>query len=97
MSAKPPKCKYKYTLVIRGNSHEEIQHELLLQLNGGYLLDSDYETRDEFDVYGGRDHSTLEHVNPEMTPERYGVEFEEWRAARKAESDRKSHVSGSPA
>ena len=78
-----PVPKYRYTLVIRGNSHAEIQTELLVQVHGGYLLNSDYEKRDTFDVYGGREHATLEHINPDMTPERYAAEFEAWRASRR--------------
>lgn len=80
----PPVTKYKYTLVIRGNSHAEIQDELLSQVRGGYILDSDYEKRDTFDTYGGRDHATLEHTNPDMTPDRYEQELREWSEARKA-------------
>ncbi len=74
----PPQAKYRYTLVITGNSHDEIVHELLMQTRGGYLIDSDYEQRDQFKVYGGRKTSTLEHVNPEQTPENYERELHEW-------------------
>ena len=85
MSAEPPVAKYRYTLVIEGNSHEEITRELLYQTRGGYLLDSDYEKRDTFHVIGGRKTSRLEHTNPDMTPERYDAELDEWWQARKAE------------
>lgn len=64
----PPVAKYRYTLVIDGNSHEEIEEELLFATRGGYLLDSQYYARDEFTVYGGRKTSTLEHRNPEIAP-----------------------------
>jgi hypothetical protein len=80
----PPMAKYRYTLVIDGNSHEEIEEELHFAVHGGYMLDSDYYTRDEFMVYGGRKTSTLEHRNPDMTPERYDAELESWWQARKA-------------
>lgn len=74
----PPVAKYRYTLVITGNSHEEIERELLMQTRGGYLLDSGYCTRDEFKVYGGTTTRTLEHPNPEMTAERYKDALDEW-------------------
>jgi hypothetical protein len=86
MSApKPPTAKYRYTVEITGNSHDEIQRELLGLTRGGYLLDSEYETRDEFHVIGGRRSTRLLHVNPEMTPERYEAELDEWWQARKVE------------
>ena len=77
-SEPPPVAKYKYTLVITGNSHAEILGELLTQTRGGYLLDSDYERRDSFTVYGGRKVSSLEHKNPAMTAERYEAELAAW-------------------
>lgn len=80
----PPKTKYRYTLQIDGNSHDEIERELLVATRGGYLLDSDAYTRDSFDVTGGRTHSTLEHRNPDQTPERYDAALAEWSAARRA-------------
>lgn len=80
---KPPTAKYRYTVEISGNSHAEIQRELL-GLTRGYLLDSEYETRDEFLVTGGRRTSRLLHTNPDMTPERYEAELDEWWRARKA-------------
>lgn len=79
----PPVTKYKFTAVIRGNTHAEIVDELVTLTRGGYLLASDYEKRDEFDSYGGRDHITLEHTNPEQTPERYAEELEAWSVDRK--------------
>lgn len=79
----PPVAKYRYTLTITGNTHEEIEQELLVSTRGGYLLDSDYYERDEFTVYGGAKTSKLEHANPEMTPERYKAELDEWWRARK--------------
>lgn len=91
MTVDPPVAKYKYTLVIRGNSHAEIQEELLSQTRGGYLLDSAYETRDAFDTYGGKDHTTLELTNPEMTPERYERELREWSEERKAARRIRAH------
>jgi hypothetical protein len=82
MSAEPPVAKYRYTLVVTGNSHDEIEAEILTQTRGGYLLDSDYGTRDEFRVWGGRRTSRLEHTNPDMTPERYEAELDTWWQAR---------------
>lgn len=79
----PPVTKYKFTAVIRGNTHEEITSELLSMTRGGYLLASDYEKRDEFDSIGGRDHMTLEHTNPDMTPEQYKIDLAAWFEDRK--------------
>lgn len=81
--SEPPVAKYKYTLEIDGNSHEEILGEILAQVNGGYMLDSLYEERDEFDVIGGQSYRTLEHINPGMSPERYARELGEWWQKRK--------------
>ncbi len=80
----PPKPRYKLTLTITGNTLDEIAHELVAQSRGGFLIDSDYYTRDEWTVYGGRVTSRMEHVNPEMTPERYAAELNEWSGLRKA-------------
>lgn len=79
----PPVPKYTYTVTLTGNSHEEIEGELLSLTRGGYLLDSDYHKRDEFKVYGGRKTTELKHTNPEMTPERYDHELDEWWEKRK--------------
>lgn len=89
----PPVAKYRYTLVIDGNSHEEIEHELLVATRGGYLLDSGHHGRDEFRVVGGRKESVLEHTNPSMTDEKYHAELRAWADARKA---RRAAVSTSP-
>lgn len=80
----PPKTKYELTLVIHGNSHEEVERELMYMTRGGYLLDSDYHKRDEFRVIGGRKTSTLRHINPEQTPERYEQELHDWAEDRRA-------------
>lgn len=85
MSTEPPVAKYRLTLTIDGNSHDEIQDELLSMMRGGYLLDSDYERRDAFHVIGARRTSVLECRNPDMTPERYEAELDAWWDARKAE------------
>jgi hypothetical protein len=88
---RPPLAKYKFSLTITGNSHEEIEREMLFTLNGGYTLDSDYYKRDDFHVIGGRQTAILEHINPDMTAKRYESELKEWsaerRATRKAQSD----------
>lgn len=82
--AQPPVAKYRYTAVITGNTHDEIVRELVGLTRGGYLLDSDYEKRDEFHVVGGTRSCTLEHVSPDMTPERYDAELKAWWHALKA-------------
>lgn len=82
--SEPPVAKYRYTLVVKGNSHEEIERELLVATQGGYLLDSDYHQRDEFRCTDGRTSSALEHTNPDMTPERYAEELDAWFQARRA-------------
>lgn len=81
----PPKARYKLTLAITGNTLDEIERELLSQTRGGFLLDSDYYNRDEWTSYSGRVTSRMEHVNPDMTPERYEAELHEWAETRKAE------------
>lgn len=86
----PPVAKYRLTLTIDGNSHEEIVAELLGMTRGGYLLDSDYYKRDEFRVIGGRRTATLDHTNPEQTPEGYLRELDEWWQARRAAKAAKS-------
>lgn len=80
----PPKARYELTLTITGNTLDEIERELTFQAHGGFLIDSDYGKRDEWTVYGGTKTSRMEHVNPEMTPERYAVELDAWFEARKA-------------
>lgn len=80
----PPKAKYTYTLTVTGNSHDEIERELLVMTRGGYLLDSQYHERDEFTVYGGTSTRRLEHTNPGQTAEGYRRELDEWSEARKA-------------
>lgn len=79
----PPVSKYKLTITIRGNTHDELMEELLTMTRGGYLLASDYYARDTFDSTGGRDRMVLEHTNPDMTPERYAAELTAWFEARK--------------
>ena len=81
---KPPVAKYKLTLTIEGNNHEEIMRELLVQTRGGYLLNSEYETRDEWHVFGGRYESVMQHTNPDQTPELYEAELSAWFAERRA-------------
>ena len=85
----PPTAKYKFTVEITGNSHDEIEREIHSLGNGGYLLDSDGYKRDSFHVLGGRITTQLVHENPEMTPERYERELEAWWQQRKAE-----HIGG---
>jgi hypothetical protein len=80
----PPVAKYRYTLTLTGNSHDEIEHELLVMTRGGYLLDSDHYERDAFSVVGGRKTSVLVCTNPDQTPEAYDAALSEWWEARKA-------------
>jgi hypothetical protein len=82
---KPPVAKFRLTVVITGNSHDEIEHELLVMTRGGYLIDSDGYKRDQFEVLDGRSSRKLEHANPDMTPERYDRDLSAWWEARKAE------------
>jgi hypothetical protein len=84
MSA-PPVPRYRLTLTITGNTLDEIERELVVQTRGGFLLDSGYMSRDYWDVVSGRHRSVMEHVNPEMTPERYDAELDAWWAGRKTE------------
>lgn len=84
MPTDPPVAKYKLTLTIEGNSHEEIMRELLVQTRGGYLMNSEYETRDEWHVLGGRYESVMQHTNPDQTPELYEAELSAWFAERRA-------------
>ena len=44
----PPVAKYKLTLTVYGNSHQEVQEELLSQVQGGYLIISEDEQRDRW-------------------------------------------------
>jgi len=67
----PPVTKYELTVKIRGNTHDEIEDELLTLVHGGYLLDSDYGKRDAWNATGGRCTSVMVHTNPEQTPEAY--------------------------
>lgn len=89
MSA-PPVPRYRLTLTITGNTLDEIEHELVVQTRGGFLLDSGgrwglrYMRRDFWEIVTGRYISVMEHVNPEMTPERYDAELDAWWAGRKA-------------
>ena len=84
----PPRAKYRLTVTITGNTLEEVEEELGYQARGGFLLDSDYYKRDEWTVYGGTSTRVMECVNPDMTPERYQAELDEWWESRKAERRR---------
>lgn len=84
MTDQPPVSKYKLTVTIRGNTLDEIESELVTQTRGGFLLDSDYRTRDSWHSTSGRVTSVMEHTNPEMTPERYTAELHAWADERKA-------------
>lgn len=80
----PPTPRYRLTLTITGNTLDEIERELVVQTRGGFLMDSDYNKRDEWKFIGGRVTSTMEHTNPDMTPDRYDTELDAWWKARKA-------------
>ena len=84
MNAPPPVPRYRLTLTITGNTLDEIEDELVAQTRGGFLLDSDYYRRHEWEVVGGSRTSRMEHTNPDMTPERYNAELRAWFNARKA-------------
>lgn len=79
----PPVAKYKLTLTVYGNSHAEILSELDNQVQGGYLIISEDEQRDQWRVCGDRYMSVMEHTNPDQTPERYEAELDDWFQTRK--------------
>lgn len=81
----PPAAKYRLTVEISANSHDEIERELDYYVRGGYLLDSDYHKRDTFAVVGGKGIRRLECANPDMTPERYEAELSAWWEHRKVQ------------
>lgn len=58
--------KYRLTVEIAGNSHEEIEDELF-SIGSSYYSDSDGYTRDEFRFIGANSIRTLEHINPDVT------------------------------
>ena len=80
----PPTPKYQLNLTITGNTLDEIERELILQVNGGFMLDSQNLTRDEWRVIGGTITSEMECLNPDQTPEKYSTELDQWWAERKA-------------
>ena len=82
--SEPPVTKYELTVKIRGNTHDEIEDELLTLTRGGYLLDSDYGKRDAWNSTGGRCTSVMVHTNPEQTPEKYAEELDAWWNEHKA-------------
>ena len=84
----PPTARYKLTLTITGNTLDEIEGELLVQANGGFMLSSEGYRRDEWEVVSGRYTSRMEHVNPEQTPENYARELGEWMKQRRKERGR---------
>lgn len=84
MTHERPSRRYRLTLTITGNTLDEIERELVVQTRGGFLLDSGHMTRDFWEIVTGRYISVMEHVNPEMTPERYDAELDAWWAGRKA-------------
>lgn len=79
---KPPVAKYRYTLTITGNSHEEIADRLHgVEINHwqdvtGYNPGG--VQRDAFDITDGTATRVLEHTNPDQTPERYHAELMAW-------------------
>lgn len=74
----PPIARYRLTLTIKGNTLDEIEDRLATQVNGGFLLDSDYGKRDSWNSTDGTTTSVMEHHNPDMTPERYAAELDAW-------------------
>ena len=59
---KPPVPRYRFTLTVTGNTLDEIESELVSQTRGGFLLDSDYYKRDEWEVWGGVSTGRMEHL-----------------------------------
>ena len=88
----PPIARYRLTLTIKGNTLDEIEDRLATQVNGGFLLDSDYDKRVPWSSTDGTTTSVMEHHNPDMTPERYAAELDAWWTARNAE--RKADANG---
>ena len=76
--AHSPIARYRLTLTIKGNTLDEIEDRLATQVNGGFLLDSDYGKRDSWNSTDGTTTSVMEHHNPDMTPERYAAELDAW-------------------
>lgn len=74
----PPKHRYRLTLTVTGNTHAEVENELIAMTRGGYLLDSDHYGRDEWHTINGRVDSRMQHQNPDMTPEDYARELRAW-------------------
>lgn len=78
MTLEPPIARYRLTVTITGNTLDEVEDELVTLTRGGFLLDSGYGKRDEWNSTSGRATRVMEHRNPEMTPERYRAELDAW-------------------
>ena len=76
--------RYRFTLTIDGNTLDEVEDELIAQARSGFITDSRYYERDEWHAFGGKVTRVMEHLNPDMTPERYDRELSEWWERRKA-------------
>lgn len=81
----PPIARYRLTVTITGNTLNEIEDELVTQTRGGFLIDSGYGKRHEWNATDGRCTRVMEHRNPDMTPERYMAELHAWVDERRAE------------
>ena len=84
---KLPVPKYKLTIVIEGNSLDEVADELHSVYNGFWLdvrSPADDDERDSFLIVSGRSQRTMLHANPEQTPEKYADDLKAWADARKA-------------
>ena len=81
---KPPISKYKLTVVIEGNIISEVEDELLVVANSFWHdIHRNGESRDEMSIVGGRSSRTLQHTNPEQTPEDYREQLKVWAQARR--------------
>lgn len=80
---RPPVPRFRLSVTIEANSHEEIETELGYIVSGGYLRDSNSHQRDNFIVASGKTWRRLDEVNPDMTPEKYDAELMEWWEAKR--------------
>lgn len=84
---KLPIPKHKLTIVIEGNTLDEVADELHSVYNSFWLdarSPANDAERDSFLIVSGRSQRTMVLTNPEQTPENYKDELKAWSDARKA-------------
>lgn len=78
----PPKRRYRLQLMITANSRQELAKELNVQAVNYAYEHLSHERRDgvplHIDITGGFGTLRVDEENPEMTPERYEKELDEW-------------------